>query len=99
MIAKEMEQIDEGVWDGGLSSQDNPSPQAPVFPVEERYMYRYNRLTLRGLPFLAKRSCKSCHGTGKYGRRLDPQTKQWHTVFCTCLIQAEEAEDATQKEG
>lgn len=103
MIAKEVEGLDEEILE--LSNQEKPGEYvvegvpAPKFDIEPRYMYRYNEVTLRGKKFLAPKSCKGCYGTGKVGRVQDARTHEKYMVFCTCLIQPQEEDDAKKEEG
>jgi len=60
-----------------------------TFPIEERYMYRYCKVTLQGQDLLAKKSCKRCYGTGVYCQWLNPRTNVKQTVYCDCMIKKE----------
>lgn len=101
MIAKELQEDWEG-WNNEKLvekmqeiSKDN---RALEFPIKSRYLYRYNEVEVGGKPFLAKRSCKGCHGTGKYCFVPEDKTKGLprRTVSCTCLIPPEEKTDAKE---
>lgn len=72
-------------------SMDNKDEKKEmIFPIEQRYMYRYNKITVRGEEVLVPKSCRSCHGTGKIGQVIDQQTKSKYTAYCTCLVRKEE---------
>lgn len=98
MIAKELEGLDE-LEHFSTTRSDDEEPEVKkdkklVFPIKERYLYRYNKITLRGEEFLAKKSCRSCHGTGKVGLVRDPKSDTKYIVYCTCLTKKEELKDA-----
>jgi len=94
MIAKELEGFE-------TTAHINDEPKVLVFPVPDRHRYRYSEVTIRGKQFLAKKSCRSCHGTAIVGYMAADKAKgiPRTAIRCTCLIEQKEKDlDATQKE-
>lgn len=98
MIAKEQ---NEHLWDDKelvremqkISGDRTPLEkdalkEKPVYSVEDRYRYRYCEVEIDGRPFLAKKSCKGCHGTGTYCfvAESKAQGELKRRVRCSCLI-------------
>jgi len=97
MIAKELqEDFDNGklVREMQKISKDRSPLEKGVlkekqeYPVEDRYRYRYNEVEIDDRMFLAKKSCKGCHGTGTYCFVADSkeQGELKRRVRCSCLI-------------
>jgi hypothetical protein len=88
MIAKELQED----WDNEKlvkEMQKISESKAPLeFPIEKRYRGRYSEVTVNNKRFLAKKSCKGCHGTGKYCFVPEDKTQGLprRVVPCTCLI-------------
>ena len=71
------------------------------YDIEERYRYRYTEVDIDDRKFLAKKSCKGCHGTGVYCFVSDSkaQGELKRTVRCSCLVRPKRRKkDAKKKE-
>lgn len=65
------------------------------YPVEQRHRYRYNEVIFKGQCYLAKRSCRHCHGIGIVGWTVEDLKKKIPRapIYCKCLIKSEEKKD------